>query len=64
MSNSEPCHGCGTPTPLDLLDGAPSKTKTSREALIAAADHGANFDTLLCRKCYGPEWRPNQERGA
>jgi hypothetical protein len=39
-----PCHGCGRPTHLNLLDGKDDGT--------------GDFNILACRDCYGPGWRP------
>lgn len=40
----EPCHKCGTPTPLPLLD--------------AKDDGTGDYNILECERCYGPGWLP------
>ncbi|MBS4048338.1 MAG: hypothetical protein KG075_18475 [Alphaproteobacteria bacterium] len=44
MTDTEPCHGCGRTTPLDLLD--------------AKDDGSGDFSILHCKACYGPGWLP------
>jgi len=44
ITDLRPCHGCGTPTHIDLLD--------------AKDDGTGDFTILECRKCYGPGWAP------
>ena len=39
-----PCHACGNPTDLNLLNGKDDGT--------------GNFNRLECQTCYGPGWAP------
>lgn len=53
------CDSCDLPTPLDLLDGKPSaRAMAAFGSLENCADHGVDFDRLLCPVCYGPGWVP------
>lgn len=57
-----PCDECHTPTDIDLLDGKPNaRAMAAFGSLVNCADHGVDFDRLLCRGCYGPGWNPATE---
>lgn len=45
----EPCHACGEPTHLHLLDAKPDDPSDP---------DGCNWTRLECSDCYGPGWLP------
>jgi hypothetical protein len=54
---SDRCDGCGRLTPIDQLDGKPNaRAMAAFGSLENCAEHGVDFDRLLCRDCYGPGW--------
>jgi hypothetical protein len=62
---SSRCDICGVITSDRLLDGAPHSwrwlrrlpNRFHRYLLQRASDRGSEFSLILCRCCYGPEWR-------
>jgi hypothetical protein len=48
----EKCHGCGTLTPVHLLDAKPFAGATVAQ-MVKAADTGRKFNRLECESCYG-----------
>lgn len=48
----EACHGCGTPTHIDLLDAKPDDP---------ANPDACDWTRLECRTCYGEDWVPALE---
>lgn len=56
LAEAHPCHTCGKPTPIHLLDAKPAPGKWNRERLRRAADAGVDFKHLECEACYGPHW--------
>lgn len=47
-----PCHQCGTPTHIDLLDAKPDDPSDP---------DGSDWTRLECRPCYGRGWAPALE---
>lgn len=53
------CDGCRKLTHIDLLDGKPNARAIGAfGSLSNCAEHGAEFERLLCSNCYGPGWNP------
>lgn len=65
-ANHQPCARCGSPTDIYALDFMPElfnrwwwrmlPLRWANRLLNYAADHGWQFETGLCRRCYGPAW--------
>lgn len=47
-----PCHACGRPTHIDLLDAKPDDPSDP---------DGSDWNRLECRPCYGKGWGPALE---
>jgi hypothetical protein len=60
---TQSCDGCGTKTPLHLLDSRPrlllGRFRATHRKLARLADRGADFDHNYCSRCFGPAWQPS-----